>query len=49
MFEMSIYGDDTLRTNAALYGCTICPPPGEPCPDDRDPWNPQPIEYGLNY
>jgi len=33
MFEFSIYGDDTLRSMAALYNCSVCPPPGEPCPD----------------
>lgn len=42
MFDVSIFGSETLRTQAALYGCTICPPPGEPCPDD--PWGPGPIE-----
>jgi hypothetical protein len=34
MFSFDIYSSNTSRTEAALYGCTICPPPGEDCPDD---------------
>jgi hypothetical protein len=33
MFEFNLFGGDSLRTTSALYGCSICPPPGEPCPD----------------
>jgi len=47
MFDVSIFGDETLRTQAALYGCTICPPPGESCPDD--PWGPGPRELQPTY
>ena len=42
MFELSIFPEDTLRSSAALYGCSLCPPPPpEVCPDD--PWGPGPI------
>jgi len=37
MFEMSIFPDDTLRPNAAIYQCE----PGDPmrpCPDDPPIW-----------
>jgi hypothetical protein len=35
MFEWVIYSEDTLRTNAALYGCSLCPPPPpDECPDE---------------
>jgi hypothetical protein len=44
MFEFNLYGDDTLRSTAALYGCSICPPPGELCPD-YDPNDPRQDQY----
>lgn len=49
MFESSIYDNETVRTNAALYGCSMCPPP-EGCPDDpTDPWNPIPIDREVRW
>ena len=35
MFEMSIFPDETSRTAAPEYNCSVCPDPWwAPCPDD---------------
>ena len=45
MFEMSIFGDETSRTAAPEYVCSVCPPPWEPCPDDQGPGYPTDSSY----
>lgn len=40
MFEFSMDPYSTLRTSAALYGCSACPPP-DGCPDEEPgPYDP---------